>query len=243
MTLRIGRLLFALGMGGLGVLSLIHADFILEWSPVPDGLPMRTSFAYAQGILLLVGGLGLLFARMQRFAALLMAALWAIYAALHVPGVLADWKANIGGLGETAALTSIALLLAGLSAPPSEMLARIGRYVFGLCMIPFGIVHFLYPDAVASWIPHWIPGPGLWWAYATGAAHIAAGLAVLSGVLAPLASRLVVAMYGSWLLILHIPRVIAALHDRHEWTTLFVAVAINGGAWVLMSYLNQAKKN
>jgi hypothetical protein len=40
-------------------------------------------------------------------------------------------------------------------------------------------------------------------------------------------------MLSSWIIILHIPRVIAALHDRHEWTTLFIAIAITGAAWVL----------
>ncbi|MES1198790.1 MAG: DoxX family membrane protein [Pseudomonadota bacterium] len=237
MTLRIGRLLFALGMGALGVLSLLHHDFILEWSAVPDtGVPMRDTLALTQGAVLLVAGLGLLFVRTERVAALVLAALWALYAALHVPLVVSNWKLGLGGLAESSALVCIALLLSA-----NDLLARIGRYGFGLCMIPFGIVHFLYPDAVANWIPHWIPGPGAWWANATGAAHVAAGLAVLSGVLAPLASRLVVLMYGSWLILLHIPRVIAALQDRHEWTTLFVAVAFNGGAWVLMNYLTRLK--
>ena len=238
MTHRIGRLLFALGMGALGALSLIHRDFILEWSAVPDaGVPVRHALAYTQGALMLLGGLGLMIPRTERIAALALAALWTVYAALHIPLALSNWKLGLGGLAESTALVCIALLLTS-----NEILARIGRYGFGLCMIPFGIVHFLYPDIVASWIPHWIPGPGVLWAQATGAAHIAAGLAVLSGVLAPLASRLVVLMYGSWLILLHIPRVVAALHDRHEWTTLFVAVAINGGAWALMSYLTKAKK-
>ncbi|HWA00333.1 MAG TPA: hypothetical protein VG841_08460 [Caulobacterales bacterium] len=230
----IGRVLFALGMGALGALSLIHADFILEWSAVPDALPARTLFAYAQGALLIAAGLALLFPATRSAAALALAALWAIYACFHIPLTLANWKAGVGGQAESLALVAMSLLL---SEGPAAKRAR--RYVFGLCMPACGLVHFLYPDAVATWIPHWIPGPGLFWAYATGAAHVAAGLAVLSGALAPLASTLNAAMYGSWFLLLHIPRTIAAPQDRHEWTTTFVALAFNGGAWALMHILRR----
>jgi len=64
-------------------------------------------------------------------------------------------------------------------------------------------------------------------------AHCAAGLAILTGVLARLAAKLFAIMITSWVIILHIPRVAAALHDRHEWTTLFIAVSLSGAAWVL----------
>jgi uncharacterized membrane protein YphA (DoxX/SURF4 family) len=73
----------------------------------------------------------------------------------------------------------------------------------------------------------------MFWAYFTGVAHCAAGVAILTGVLGRLAAKLFAIMLSSWIIILHIPRVIAALHDRHEWTTLFIAIAITGAAWVL----------
>jgi uncharacterized membrane protein YphA (DoxX/SURF4 family) len=73
-----------------------------------------------------------------------------------------------------------------------------------------GVVHYLYPDAVANFIPKWIPAH-LFWAYFTGVAFWAAGLAILSGVLARLASRLLAMMLSSWVPILHIPLVVAAV--------------------------------
>ena len=101
-------------------------------------------------------------------------------------------------------------------------------------------MHFLYPDAVANFIPNWIP-VRLFWAYFTGVAFWAAGLAILSGVLARLASRLLATMLSSWVLILHIPRVVAAVGDRHEWNTLFLAVAQTGAAWIVAGSLERSQ--
>ena len=73
------------------------------------------------------------------------------------------------------------------------------------------------------------------WAWFTGAAHLAAGLAVLTGVKARLAALLAGAMYGSWALILHVPRVMPDIGHRPEMTNLFVAVALCGAAWIVAS--------
>jgi uncharacterized membrane protein len=225
-----------IGLGGLGV---AFADFVLEWTPVPDHLPARMAIAYVHGIILILAGLGLLFDRTVRPAALTLTAVWLVWALLHVPLVIASWRGGIGGQAESLAMASGLLLLAAVSGPTSERTrfeALIARYGFAICMPAFGIVHFLYPAAVASWVPGYLPWH-IFWAYFTGVAHCAAGLAILSGVLARLAARLFAIMLSSWVLMLHIPRVAAALHDRHEWTTLFVALVLTGLAWVLARYM------
>jgi hypothetical protein len=41
-------------------------------------------------------------------------------------------------------------------------------------------------------------------------------------------------MFASWVLILHAPRAIAAAANaRPEWTSLFIALAMSGGAWII----------
>jgi hypothetical protein len=91
---------------------------------------------------------------------------------------------------------------------------------------------------VASWVPKRLPAH-LFWAYFTSVAFWAAGIAILSAMLARLASRLFAIMLSSWVLIVHIPRVAAALHDRHEWTTLFVAIVLTGAAWIVAGSLHE----
>jgi hypothetical protein len=48
-------------------------------------------------------------------------------------------------------------------------------------------------------------------------------------------------MYGSWVLMLHLPRVLAQPAMRAEWTSLFVALALCGGAWLVADSLNDKR--
>ena len=43
---------------------------------------------------------------------------------------------------------------------------------------------------------------------------------------------LVAVMFTSWVVVLHLPRLWAALGDPHEWATVFVALAFTGAAWI-----------
>src|ERR1700730_3533995 len=52
--------LFAIGMMGVGILALIYGDFALVWQPVAAWIPGRTGLAYASGVIMLLGGIGLL---------------------------------------------------------------------------------------------------------------------------------------------------------------------------------------
>jgi hypothetical protein len=231
--IRLGRVLLGLGMIALGALAVACADFVLEWTPVPDHLPARTACANIHGGVLMIAGLGLFFDRTVRRSALVLGAVWLLWTLLWVPRVVANWRGALGGQFEVLALTSGLFLLAAVSGPQTSRrtLAFISRYAFAVCLPMFGVVHFLYPAAVASWVPWWLPAH-LFWAYFTAVAFWAAGLAILTGVLAGLGSRLFAIMLSSWVLIVHIPRVAAALHDRHEWTTLFVAIVLSGAAWI-----------
>jgi hypothetical protein len=111
-------------------------------------------------------------------------------------------------------------------------LIKFGRLCFGISLPVFAATHFIYADFVATLIPAWIPGR-LFLAYFTGAAHLFAGLAIVSNIKARLAAMLAGAMYGSWALILHVPRVTADIGNQGEITSLFVAVALCGSAWLI----------
>ena len=83
----------------------------------------------------------------------------------------------------------------------------------GACAIVFGFAHFNYIDFTASMVPGWIPFK-TFWAWATGAGHLAAGLALVSGIKARLGVTCEAAMMGSFAVLLHLPRVVAA-PDQH----------------------------
>src|SRR5690606_1245936 len=77
-------------------------------------------------------------------------------------------------------------------------LAQAGRTIFGVCALFFGGAHFVYLNLTAPLVPEWLPPSQTFWAYATGAAHIAAGLAILTGVQARRAAILLTIMFASF---------------------------------------------
>jgi uncharacterized membrane protein len=239
----IGHLLFALGLAGLGVLSLFSGDFALNWQPVPLWVPARAVLACLSGALLLAGGLGLLVKRTASLASFTMAAFllsWVIV--LQLPRV-ASAPGNVGmwlGLAEnTFLMTGCWTLFASLASPQAR--ARLSfitsprgtylaRILFGLACLPLGLSHFVYTDATAGMIPAWIPAH-VGFAYLTGIGHIATGLAILCGVLPRLALTCEAAMISIFVLVLHIPAAAAQPSSRLMWTMVFVATALAGATW------------
>jgi uncharacterized membrane protein len=225
---RIGRIVFGAAMIALG-LFCFRGDFFYTWSGIPAGLPARAEFSYANGVFLIAVGLGVMIDRWVRGAALALAALWLLYTACHVPRFLESWRPYLGQIAEPLGLASCALVLAARG--PRDPRASIGRVGFGGCLLLYGAVHLLYPQVVADFIPSWIPAR-LFWAYFTACGFVAAGLSVLSGILIRTATVLVAVMFTSWVVLLHVPRLLAALADAHEWATVFVALAFAGAAWI-----------
>jgi uncharacterized membrane protein YphA (DoxX/SURF4 family) len=122
-------------------------------------------------------------------------------------------------------------LFVGESGDSWQFVAVAARVAFGLSFIAFGISHFMYAAYVESVIPSWIPGH-TFFTYFTAMAHIAAGLSLVSGIRYRLAATMLTIMFGSWVLMLHMPRVALALTNSNEWTSLIVAIAMCGGAWL-----------
>ena len=251
-SIRLGRTLFAIGITGLGIEALLRSSFVPALEPVPAWVP-QLLLAWLGGLLLVAAGAAVLFDWKARQAAVVLGLLMLLWLALlHLPALAmhpgkgGEWT----GAGETLALGGSAWVLAGvLDSGQSvrhnwdhiiDRAARAGRFCFGICLPLFGILHFIYIDYVASVIPGWIPGP-VFWGYFTGAAHIAAGLAIVSGIRARLAASLLGIMFGSWVLILHLPRVAARLHDPNEWSSLLIATALCGGAWLIAGTLPWSK--
>jgi uncharacterized membrane protein len=240
-----GQVLFAAGVAGLGVLSLVHHDFALQWQPVPPGIPAREWLALASGGLLLLAAAALLLGRTARAAAQVLALFflsWVVLLQLPrlvvQPLSIAVWL----GLCESLTLTVGAFVLyACLDSVRSDSTAGIAataaavgyaRLVVGAAMVVFGLSHFAYADLTAAMIPAWMPAR-LPLAYLTGAAHVAAGTGLLLGVVPALAVRLEAIMMSAFIVLVHLPAVLAQPANREQWTGLCVATALAGALWVV----------
>lgn len=249
--LNIGWMSLAAAALGLGVLGLVTGDFALNWQPVPESVPGRTLLAYlTAGLLLILGG-GLLVDRYKYQFSLAIAGTFLVWAVvLHGPGVVADPLSVLPWLGFTERLevAAGALMLAATQVPGTPFarwsFARwgllVGRISFGACLPIFGLSHWVYPQFTADMIPAFIPAH-LFWAYFVGVGHIAAGVAILTNVFARLAAVLFAAMVSGIVVLLHVPRVIAAPGSRVEWTMLVIAMTIAGAAWCAAGSLARNK--
>ncbi len=116
-------------------------------------------------------------------------------------------------------------------------MARIAWLAFGLCVLVFGISHLAYAKFTASLVPAWLPPSQLFWAYVTGLAQVAAGLALLSGVQARLAAILLTVMYATFGVLVHIPLVIADPSSHNNWAENAINLILTGAAWCLADSL------
>ena len=110
-------------------------------------------------------------------------------------------------------------------------LATIGRLIYAVALPVFAIQHFMYARLIAGLVPAWIPGR-LFWAYFVGVAFLAASGAMLADKLTYAAAVSLGTMFLIWVVILHTPRVFSMRHGD-ELTSLFVAMAMSGGAWMI----------
>src|SRR6185437_2411514 len=92
---------------------------------------------------------------------------------------------------------------------------RIARVLYGLSLIFFGAAHFIDVKDTVSLIPNWLPGH-LFWAYFTGCAFIAAGIAALTGVCARLAVTLSVLQITLFLVLVWLPIVAAGSRNPFQ---------------------------
>jgi len=234
-TLKPSRVAFALGLIGLGTLSLVFRDFALQWQPVPAWVPLRTPLAIASGAFLVLAGLGVLSRRLAaRSARVLFAYLLAWWVLLKLPHVIAAplIEVNWLGAGEIAVVVAAGWVLFA----QGERATRVARYLFAVALIPIGLSHFVYASATIGFVPTWIPFRAFW-AYLGGAGHIAAGLGVLFGVLPRLAATLEAAMVAGFTLLVWVPLVVAQPRSQLQWTGFMISWVIAGAAWVVAGSL------
>ncbi|MEQ1808424.1 MAG: DoxX family protein [Terricaulis sp.] len=232
--------LFGLGAIVLGVIGFSFGDFALQWQPVSPTLPARQLFSVLSAAMLTIGGGAVLWRKSMTPGALLLFSVFGIWVvALHAPLILAHplQVAQWNGTCEILALAAAALmLLAKTTNKRSSGIRTIARLAFGVCPLVFALAHVVYAEFTASFVPDWIPFP-LFWAYATGIGHAGGGLAILLGVRGRLAAGLLAAMYASFAILVHVPRIIDT-PSHANWLGLAITAALSGAAWIIRSAMH-----
>ena len=231
---------YALGAILLGAVGIWFHDFALQWQPVPADFPLRTQFAIVTGLLLILGGGETLSGKFARAGGLLLACIYGLWVLiLHVPLVIAK-PSDFGtwnGVAEIVFMIAGAVTLYASAAGTVSARVQHGICIAtGLAALVFGAAHFKYAEFTATMVPAWIPPNQIFWAYATGVAHLAAGLSLLSGIRAQLGATLLAAMMALFVILVHVPRVAAAPDDQLQWIMLGVALSLSGSAWLVRKH-------
>jgi uncharacterized membrane protein YphA (DoxX/SURF4 family) len=243
----LGRRVFGLGVMALGIVCLALGDFD-PGQPVPKDFPGRATLAYALAVYMLVAGAAVEWRRTAAWGAAALTAYFALVVVVLMNGRLvlahyAEFGAYSGAAEQLAIAAGALIVYAGSARIDANLAARLtllGRRTFGVCALLFGGAHFAYMSLTAPLVPQWLPPSQEFWAYATGVAHIAAGVAILAGVQARLAAILLTAMYASFTALVHVPMLLADPSRPMNWSENALNLALIGAAWVVADSLATA---
>ncbi|HVV32055.1 MAG TPA: hypothetical protein VHC73_02410 [Vitreimonas sp.] len=251
--LSIGHVLFALTFVFVGVLCFITGGFTSIYQGVPRAWPDREILAYVCGAVSLACGAGLLFKTTGAWAARILFAfllLWML--AFKVPFIFkapleeGSYQSN----GENAVWVAAAWVLYIWLASDGEK-QRLGLFagarairrahvLFALALIAFGFSHFAYENLTTPLVPAYLPWHGSW-AYITGGAYLAAGLAILFDIIPRLAAALATAQMAGFLLLIWIPLLASGHADEFRFGEFVATCVLVAAAWVVTdSYRDEA---
>ena len=119
-----------------------------------------------------------------------------------------------------------------------NLTATIGRFLFAIPMVIFGVFHFVNARTLQSVVPSFIPGQ-TFWVYLTGAALISAGISIIIKKRIRLTANLLAAMLLIFALFVHLP--LALQGNQLSSSSLLKDIALAGGALILGQFFKNDK--
>jgi uncharacterized membrane protein YphA (DoxX/SURF4 family) len=238
---------------GLGIVAMALVCFAFggfdPGQPVPKAFPQRAALGYAAAAFMFMTGAAIEWRRTAAWGAAALAAyyLLIVIVLMNGPLLLAQYREYgiYESLAEQFAIAAGALIVYAANAEIDPALAarltRVGQIVFGVCAVIFGGAHFAYFAYTAMLVPKWLPPSQPFWVTATAFGHIAAGVAIISGVQARLAAILLTIMYASFTPLVHIPTLFADPTKHFYWSENAVNLALIGVAWIVADSLARPK--
>ena len=248
-TMAFGWRVYGLGVMALGMASLAFKEFD-PGQRVPGKFAAHIALAYAAGAFMVIAAAAVEWRRTAAWGAGALAAYYALFVVLLMNGrlLLRDYAIFVTyeNLAMQLAITTGGLIIyattARIDTGLAARLTHLGRLAFGVCALVFGGAHFVYMKNTASMVPKWLPPTQEFWGYATGVGFVAAGVAILTGVQARLATILLTAMLVSFGLLAN-GRILLADHSSHwNWTESAVNLAVVGAAWVMADSLARPRR-
>jgi uncharacterized membrane protein YphA (DoxX/SURF4 family) len=250
--MKAGRIIFAIGIIGLGVLCFMSKDFIVGRPPVTTlaaTMPGKVLWAYVSGSLLILCGLAVIFGFKGRLASIIVAILIFLFSFLlrHMYE-MKEWASAY----KTLALGGGALIIAA-SFPGTQDRSRegfltnytfvyTGCLFFSLFFIICGFAHFRFDQFIINdFIPGYIPFHPFW-TYFCGACLLAAGVGLIIPPTRKWAALLSGIMIAGWFILLHVPRFVSDPNNTSDRLGLCESFTFVGILFVLTSLLSKKEK-
>jgi uncharacterized membrane protein len=249
-----GHALFGISVAGLAILGLVYGNFAPEFEPFPAMLSWPKVWGYGLGAILLAASIGLFFARAALASAVIIGVYGLVWVVARARPVFLEarsvgsWYGLCEALGPLLSVWILfALLRRQYGAPAVTVMTgdrglRVARFLFGAACVAYGAAHFAYATYTAKMVPAWLPSRmGL--VYLTGAAHAAAGLGLIVGVLPRLAATLEAIMLSLFGILVWLPSFFAqpvpewARPMQVQWSETFVSFLLAGAAWIVAASL------
>jgi len=225
----LGRHVFGVAALAFGVITLAWQDY--------NGWRQPRYLVCAAAAALIFGGVVIQFVRTSKTGAVVLAAVYLVFALLCVPGIVAKPQIynSWGNFFEQFSLvTGAAIVYGGLSSAWSrETLHRIGRILLGICVASFALEQAIYLAATASLVPKWLPPSPMFWGITTTVFFALAATALLTNRMALLATRLLTMMLVIFGLLVWVPLLLSDPHNHTNWSENAETFAIAGTAWIL----------
>jgi uncharacterized membrane protein YphA (DoxX/SURF4 family) len=238
MTTNLGRYVYGGCSIVLGLIGLAWSDFATNWQRVAPAIPFRSTLADITAVLEIAGGVALFWPRSARAGAAILTTIYSVFTLLWVPKIVENPTIydSFGNFFEEFSLVVAGLVLCATFAPRDSVLAHSQRQIsrmYGLSVVSFALAHIVYFSGLPAWIPKWIPPGQMFWAATTTICFILAAIAILSGIFAALAARLLTVMIIGFELLVWVPKVVSAPHDHFQWSGNGICLVMAGAAWVV----------
>lgn len=235
-----GRIVFGASAVLFGVIALMWHDAD-TWQNLQHiwSLPLGTIIGVCLMTAQIAGGIGMLYPRTGRSAAVVLCIVYLCFSLACVPDIIA--ASNIyeryGGsffLFFSLLCGAIALHAAtGTSAARAVVLGRLARLGLGVCAVSFTLGQIFLPRETAQLVPKWIPPKQMFWAILTTVAFGLAAVAILINRQARLAMRLMTLMLVLFGVLVWVPQLIAHPKVHFNWSECALTLLISGAAWTV----------
>ena len=242
----LGRHVFGAAASAFGLTTLAWHDYH-DWEQLRYILNAAVGpvFLYTVAAVQVLGGLAMQFRRTAKTGAVVLGAVYLVFALLCVPRIVAAPQIynSWGNFFEPFSLaTGAALVYARFtSAWAPTTLNRIGCILLGICTVSFSLEQAIYLAPTVSLVPTWLPPSQMFWALTTTVAFALAAVALFTNRLTLLATRLLTTMIVIFGLLVWVPMLFSNPRSHANWSEFADSFAIAGAVWILADLLGEKR--